>query len=225
MQQIDHRPQVTALFDVHLKQVAQVVQRRRGVAEQALLLDGGGLGVALRDDDAAEHVAELARHLVPHRLARRSRRSRSSCRPRGGVEKDAPAIIGHLHVIEVRPAVGIDRYRRAQINIFFLISLGADLLPPIEIVGQPLLERALQPLVRREVDVVRDLVVHQLTRPRPPPNSSLLSTDPHTPPPAPSTPTYSTNSSTTPSRRRLTFHVLLQSSWAVPVFRRASAPR
>ncbi len=69
VEQVDHRPQVAALLDVDLEQVAQVVERRRGRAEQALLLDARRLGVALGDDEAAQHVAELARHLVPHRLA------------------------------------------------------------------------------------------------------------------------------------------------------------
>ena len=39
VEQIDHGPKVAAFFDVHLKQVAQVVERRRRLAEQTLLLD------------------------------------------------------------------------------------------------------------------------------------------------------------------------------------------
>ena len=39
VEQVDHRPQVTAFLDVDLEQVAQVVERRRGRAEDALLLD------------------------------------------------------------------------------------------------------------------------------------------------------------------------------------------
>ena len=87
VQQVDHRPQVAALLDVDLEQVAQVVQRRRGVAEQALLLDGGRLGVALGDDDAAQRVAELARDLLPRRVRRSGRRSRSCRSCSGGVRK------------------------------------------------------------------------------------------------------------------------------------------
>ncbi len=68
MEQVDHRPQVTALFDVDLEEVAQVVERRRGLAELALLLDARRLGVGLRHDDAAEDAAELAGHLVPSLL-------------------------------------------------------------------------------------------------------------------------------------------------------------
>ena len=50
VQQINHGPKVPAFFDVHLKNIAQIVQRRRGMAEQPLLLYGSGLGVALRDN-------------------------------------------------------------------------------------------------------------------------------------------------------------------------------
>jgi hypothetical protein len=43
-----------------------------GEPEQALLLDAGRLGVALRDDEAAERVAVLARDLLPHGLTNSS---------------------------------------------------------------------------------------------------------------------------------------------------------
>ena len=42
VQQIDHRPEVAAFLDVHLEQVAQVVERGRGGAEMTLLLDDAG---------------------------------------------------------------------------------------------------------------------------------------------------------------------------------------
>jgi hypothetical protein len=38
---------VAALLDVDLEEIPQVVERRRGEAEVALLLDRGRLGVAL----------------------------------------------------------------------------------------------------------------------------------------------------------------------------------
>ena len=69
VQQVDHRPEVAALLDVHLEQVAQVVEARAVRAELALLLDAGRLGVALHDDQAAQLVAELARDFLPDRLA------------------------------------------------------------------------------------------------------------------------------------------------------------
>ena len=54
VEQVDHGPEVPALLDVDLEEVAQVVERRARAAEVALLLDGRGLGVALGDDEAAE---------------------------------------------------------------------------------------------------------------------------------------------------------------------------
>ncbi len=60
---------MAAFFHVDLEKAAQIVERRAGVAEQALLLDRGGLGVALRDDQAAQGRAMLARHLLPDGLA------------------------------------------------------------------------------------------------------------------------------------------------------------
>ena len=69
LQQIDHRPQVAGLLDIDLEQVAQIVERRRGAAEMALLLDRSRLGVALHDDQPPQHRAVFARHLLPGRLA------------------------------------------------------------------------------------------------------------------------------------------------------------
>ena len=68
VQQVHHRPQMAAFFDVHLKQIAQVVQRGRGVAQHALLLDRGRLGVALGDDQPPQRGAIFAGNLLPHFL-------------------------------------------------------------------------------------------------------------------------------------------------------------
>jgi len=53
LQQVHHRPQMAAFLDVHLEDVAQIVERRAGAPEMTLLLDGRRLRVALRDDQAA----------------------------------------------------------------------------------------------------------------------------------------------------------------------------
>ena len=55
VQQVDHGPEVAAFLDVHLEEVAHVVERWRSLAEMTLLLDACGLGVALDDDEAAQH--------------------------------------------------------------------------------------------------------------------------------------------------------------------------
>ena len=103
VQQIDHRPEMAALLDIDLEEVAQIVERRRGVAEQALLLDRGGLGVALGDDEAAQRGAVLARHLLPRRLAHLVAEADAAVGHRLG-EEDAPAIVGHLHRAEASPS-------------------------------------------------------------------------------------------------------------------------
>ncbi len=70
VQQIHHRPQVAAFLDVDLEQVAQVVERRARLSQVALLLDRGGLGVALRDDQPAQVRPVFARHFLPRGLTR-----------------------------------------------------------------------------------------------------------------------------------------------------------
>src|SRR4051795_3948325 len=69
LQQIDHCPEMAALLDIDLEDVAHVVERGRGLAEEALLLDRRGLSVALDRDQAAQHGAVFARHLLPGWLA------------------------------------------------------------------------------------------------------------------------------------------------------------
>ena len=60
---------MAALLDVDLEQIAHVVERRRGLAEVALLLDRRRLGIALDHDQPAEHGAVFAGHVLPDRLA------------------------------------------------------------------------------------------------------------------------------------------------------------
>ena len=69
MEEVDHRPQVSPLFDVHLEHVAQGRKVRRGLSEIALLLDRRGLGIALMTIEAAQHGAILARNVLPDRIA------------------------------------------------------------------------------------------------------------------------------------------------------------
>ena len=121
VQQVHHRPEVTSFFDVHLEQVAHVVEARRGVAEVALLLDRRRLGVALHDEQAAQLGAMLAGHVVPHRLAL-AVAERDAPIGLGVGEEDAPPVVGHPHVVEVRPALLADRDRGAQEHV---VALGA----------------------------------------------------------------------------------------------------
>ena len=132
VQQIDHRPQVAALLDVHLEQVAQVVERRRGVAEQALLLDRGGLGVALGDDQAAQRRAILARHLLPGRLAdvvAEADRAVRLARRRGRCPSGSRASARSRRCAQPSAST---RRRGAQIDVVGLEVARAHLVPPVE---------------------------------------------------------------------------------------------
>ncbi len=156
VQQVDHGPQVPPFLDVHLKQVAQVVQARRGGAQVALLLHGGGLGVALDDDQALQFRPVLPRYLVPHRLALvLAEPDFAAGVPLG--QEDAPAVLGHGHVAELGPAVPADVDRGAQVNVLGRQGR-AHGLPPVQEVRLPGLQRPLQAPVLVQVDVVRDLL-------------------------------------------------------------------
>ena len=154
VQQIHHRPQVAALFDVHLEQVAQIVEARAALAEPPLLLDAGRLGVALRDDQPPQLIAELAGHFLPHRLAEEIAEPDAAIVD-GIREEDAPPVLGQLHVLEVRPAGGIDADRGPHVHLVVVLkALRPHVAPPLDVLRLPVFERALQALVARQTDVV-----------------------------------------------------------------------
>ena len=158
LQQIDHGPEVTALFDVDLEQIAHVVERGRGLAEVTLLLDRGRLGVALDDHQAAQHGAVFAGHFLPGVLAFVHAEGDLAALVLRG-QQHAPAVFRHLHVVEFGPALGIDADRGAQIDQRFLEALRPHVVPPVEVAGVPLLQRALDARVLPERDVVGDQAV------------------------------------------------------------------
>ena len=121
--------------------------------EQPLLLDRRWLGVALGDDQAAQGRAQLAGHFLPSRLALVVAVGDHAVGILPG-EEDPPAIVRHLHIAEVGPAVGLGRDRGAQIDVEVQRAVRPHVLPPVEEARLPVLERALQAAVGREVDVV-----------------------------------------------------------------------
>lgn len=157
VQQVDHGPQVAAFLDVDLEQVAQVVLRRRGQAQVALLLDRRRLGVALRDDDAAQVGAVFARHVLPH-VAAHVLAEVDLALAVLRRQEDAPAVVGHAHVIEVGPAVGLDADGGAQVDVEAMRAVRTHVLPPLQVIGLPVFQRALQRAVAGQVDVIGDLV-------------------------------------------------------------------
>ena len=76
-----------------------------------------------------------------------------------GLEKDAPAIVRHLHVIEMSPAFAANIDCRPQPNVFLLKAFRAHVVPPRQKVRQPLLERSLKALVFGKIYVVRNAFV------------------------------------------------------------------
>src|ERR1700722_12380848 len=91
VQQIDHRPEMAAFLDIDLEEVAQIVERGATMAQKPLLLDRGGLGVALCNDEAAQGRAMLTRNLLPGLLAELVAEAYAAIGRRIG-EENAPAI-------------------------------------------------------------------------------------------------------------------------------------
>jgi len=122
----------------------------------ALLFHGCRFGVALDDQQAAQHGAIFARNVLPDWLAvMAAERDLAVLLLRR--QQDAPAIVRHFHVIEFRPALRIDRDRGTQIDQRVLEAFRPHVLPPIDIAGMPALQRAEHLTVFGEIDVVRDL--------------------------------------------------------------------
>ena len=59
----------------------------------------------------------------------------------------------------MRPALAADINRGAQPDVFFLEAVGTHLAPPVDVVWQPLLKRALKLFVACKINVVRNAVV------------------------------------------------------------------
>src|SRR5262245_62010752 len=154
MQQVDHRPEVPPFLDVDLKQVAEVVQAQTALPEPPLLLDARRLGVALCDDEQPKLIAKLPRDFLPDRLTEEIAEADAAIVDRIRKE-DAPAVLQQLHVLEVRPPRWIDADGRPHVHLMVVLkSLQTHVMPPLDVFRLPMLERALQPLVAREADVV-----------------------------------------------------------------------
>ena len=156
LQQVDHRPEMAAFLDIDLEQVAQVVERRRGLAEMALLLDRGRLGVALDHDQAAQRGAVFARDFLPGRLAVILAEGNDAVLFLRR-QQNAPAIFRHLHIVELGPAARIDRIGGAQIDQRLLKAFRPHVAPPVHVAGMPALQRLQHLAIFAEIDVVGDL--------------------------------------------------------------------
>src|SRR6266850_2505370 len=156
MQQIHHSPQVTAFFDVHLKNISQVVHRRTRRTQHSLLFDGSRLGVSLGDNDAAQRGAVFARDFLPRGLAFVGAEIHFTLFI-AWLEKNSPAVVRHLDVAELRPAVRFHACGGPQIDFVVVALIRTHVVPPAHVSGLPMLERALQYAVASQINVVRNL--------------------------------------------------------------------
>jgi hypothetical protein len=146
---------VPALFDIHLEQVAQIVEARAALPEPALLLDARRLGVSLRHHQPAQLVAELAGDFLPDGIAHQVAEADAAIVDRIR-EEDAPPVFRQFYVLEVRPAGRIDADRGAHVDLVIVLeALRPHVLPPLDVFRLPVFQRALQALVARQPDVVR----------------------------------------------------------------------
>src|SRR6218665_4047706 len=115
------------------------------------------LGIALGDDDAAQVGAVLARQVLPDLLALVVAKVDLAL---GGarVQEDAPAIVAHLHMAEPGPAVGLHAHGGAQVDLVLAGTGRPHVVPPVDEVGLPAFERALQCAVFAQVHVVRNFL-------------------------------------------------------------------
>ena len=108
-----------------------------------LLLNRCWLGIALRHDDATQVGAVFARYVLPNALAFVVTKVDLAVLF-ARVHKNSPSVVTHLHVTELRPTLGVNAHGCAQIDIHIGRAFRAHVVPPIDEVGLPLLQRALQ---------------------------------------------------------------------------------
>src|SRR5262249_29162956 len=116
------------------------------------------LRVPLSHDDTAQPVSELSGYLGPDRLTLEIAEADLFVGRRRDQE-DAPAVLGHPDIVEVRPAAWPDRDPPPQVERVVLGPARAHFEPPAQEVGLPGLERSLEAAILAEVDVVGNLVV------------------------------------------------------------------
>src|SRR5271168_4935825 len=133
-------------FDVDLENISQVIEGRARQPEGFLLFNGGRLGVALRDDYAAQDGTILAGNILPGRLALVAAEIYMASFV-SRLQEDAPAILGHSHVSKLGPAVGFHAGRGAQVDLVIAGIIRAHVGPPTEEGGLPVFEGALQDAV------------------------------------------------------------------------------
>ena len=153
VQQVHHGPQMASFFDVHLKNVPQIVQRRTGKPQHLLLFHGSRLCISLRHDDSPERRAVFTRHLLPCRLALVCAEIHVPLFI-ARLQENPPPVLRHLHIVKLRPAIRLHANRSPQVHIIIAALVRAGVVPPAEERGLPMLQGALQDTVSPQVHVV-----------------------------------------------------------------------
>ncbi len=159
VQQVDHSPQVTPLFHVHLKNVPQVVQRRTRHPQHLLLFDRSGFRITLplRNDDSPQYRAIFTRDFLPGWLTLVNAEIHQALFV-ARLQENAPAVFRHFHIVKLRPAVGFHTDRRTQVHIIIVALIRTHVVPPAHVRRLPMFERTLQNAVSPQIDVVRNLL-------------------------------------------------------------------
>ena len=157
VQQVDHSPQVTPFFHVHLKNVPQIVQGRTRHPQHLLLFDRSGFRIALRNDDSPQDRAIFTRDFLPGWLTLVNAEIHLALFV-ARLQENAPAVFRHFHIVKLRPAVGFHTDRCAQVHIIIVTLIRTHVVPPAHVRRLPMFERALKDTVSPQIDVVRNLL-------------------------------------------------------------------
>ncbi len=98
---------MATFFNIDLKEVTKVVLAGTGQSKMTLLFDRGRFRVALGHDDPTEIGSVFTRDLLPNVFAFVITEVNLAI-GLAWIQKDSPAVIWHLDVIELRPAVPIN---------------------------------------------------------------------------------------------------------------------
>src|SRR6266480_1281090 len=165
------------LFDVHLENISQIVHRRTRGPQHPLLFYRSWLGVSLRHDHSPQSRAILPRHLLPGRLSFVNTEIYFALLI-ARLQENAPAVIRHLHIAELRPAVGFHAGCRSQVHFIVVALVRPHVIPPAHVRWLPMLESALQDAVPAQIDVVRNFfrVINHCDSPRTPDSNPFIHT-------------------------------------------------
>src|SRR5204863_8028513 len=135
----------------------QIVHRRTRRAQHSLLFHGSWFGISLSDNYATQSRAVFAGHLLPSRLAFVNSEIHFALLVTR-LQENSPAVIRHLHVAELRPAVGFHADGRLQVHLVVLVLFLFHVISPAHVRGLPMFQVSLQEPVSAQIDVIGNLL-------------------------------------------------------------------